>query len=73
MQCQKCGIEIEHRGMRKYCNECRQIVDDERYKNHKKESKDEKIQKLERRIADLEELLTQYDPDRNNSLDDNQK
>lgn len=41
---------------------------------------EEDIQKMQevidvknRRISDLEELLTQYDPDRNNSLDDNQK
>lgn len=34
---------------------------------------EEEIERLKRRISDLEELLTQYDPDRNNSLDDNQK
>jgi hypothetical protein len=36
-------------------------------------SETEAIIDLRRRINDLEELLTQYDPDRNNSLDNNQK
>lgn len=35
---------------------------------------EEEIQRLKRRISDLEELLTQYDPDRDEShLDDNQR
>lgn len=35
---------------------------------------EEEVQRLKRRISDLEELLTQYDPDRDEShLDDNQR
>ena len=31
IKCERCGIEIEYRARRKYCNKCRREVDDELY------------------------------------------
>lgn len=55
--CQRCGKEIERRWARKYCTQCRKIVDDERYKNHRKESKDDKIKKLSEEKEQLIKLI----------------
>ena len=55
--CQRCGKEIERRGNRKYCTQCREIVDDERYKSHRKESKDDKIKKLSEENRILKNMI----------------
>lgn len=59
--CQRCGKEIEHRWSRKYCTECRKIVDDERYQSHRKETKDEKIRRLQEENKKLKEKILELE------------